>query len=155
MTLPTVVIGVGNEFRQDDGVGPAVIGLLRAHGAPGLLTISDGEPTGLLEAWSGAGTVIVVDALGCGSGTPGRVHRVVLRPAHGAPDLRGADAGTSSHGLGIVHALRLAEALDRAPPRLVLFAVEAAATGFGPGLSPAVEAAATRVAGCVLAELRG
>jgi hypothetical protein len=44
----------------------------------------------------------------------------------------------STHGLGVPDALGLAEALGRAPARLVVFAVEAADLGFGTGLSQPV-----------------
>ena len=49
-----VVIGVGNEFRRDDGAGPAVVARLRAHVPDDVcLLVSDGEPAGLIEAWAG------------------------------------------------------------------------------------------------------
>jgi hypothetical protein len=50
-----VVIGVGNEFRRDDGAGPAVVAKLRDLASPGVeLVTMDGEPTRLIEAWTGA-----------------------------------------------------------------------------------------------------
>lgn len=46
-----MVIGVGNEFRRDDGAGPAVVGQLRDRVPPGVeLVITDGEPARLIEA---------------------------------------------------------------------------------------------------------
>ena len=73
---PVVVIGVGNEFRRDDGLGPEVIGRLREdqralHGAR--LMVVD-ELTQLLDAWSGAELVILIDAVRRRLATPGRVH---------------------------------------------------------------------------------
>jgi hypothetical protein len=50
-------------------------------------------------------------------------------------------------------AIRLAEALDRAPQRLVVFAVEAADVGFGLGLSPAVAAPLPELTRAVRSEL--
>ncbi len=50
---PAVVIGIGNEFRRDDGAGPAVIGQLRGRAPAGVrLVITDGEPTRLIDAWT-------------------------------------------------------------------------------------------------------
>jgi hydrogenase maturation protease len=61
---PSVVIGVGNEFRRDDGAGPAVIARLRGLVPPGVdLVVTDGEPTRLIEAWTGAALAVVVDAV--------------------------------------------------------------------------------------------
>ena len=48
--------GSGNPFRRDDGIGPAVAAAIERRHLPGVrVVISDGEPSGLLEAWSGAG----------------------------------------------------------------------------------------------------
>ena len=58
-----VVIGVGNEFRRDDGAGPAVVARLRGHLPDRVcLLVSDGEPTRLIEAWAGAPVAVIVDA---------------------------------------------------------------------------------------------
>jgi hydrogenase maturation protease len=111
-----VVIGVGNEFRRDDGAGLAVVGRLRdlvPHGVD--LVVTDGEPTRLMEAWTGAALAVVVDAVRAEPTQPGRVHRFVVdRP--GAGSARTA----SSHGLGLDDAISLSVALDRMPGRLTL-----------------------------------
>ena len=75
MTAPTwhaVVIGVGNPYRRDDGVGPAVINRLRDR-APASVRLdeSDGEPSQLLELWCRAVSV----------GSPASSHRVDLGDA--------------------------------------------------------------------------
>lgn len=144
-----VVIGVGNEYRRDDGVGPAVLAELTRRALPGLdLVLSDGEPTHLLDAWTGRPLAVVVDAVLCEPSAPGRLHRTVL-----AGDVPVTAAST--HGLGIPDAVQLAQVLDRAPARLVVLAVEAADLGFGVGLSTAVAAAVPAVVDAVLAELAG
>ena len=59
-----VVIAIGNEFRRDDGAGPAVLRQLRDLVPSGVdLVLSDGEPARLVEAWTGAALAIVVDAV--------------------------------------------------------------------------------------------
>ncbi len=59
-----VVIGVGNPFRRDDGIGPAAAAEIERQHLPGVrVVISDGEPAGLLEAWAGVDLAIVVDAI--------------------------------------------------------------------------------------------
>ena len=155
-----VVIGVGNEFRRDDGVGPAVLGLLRARlpraGVPASvrLVASDGEPARLIEEWAGADLAVVIDALppepgpDSGSEPPGQVRRIVVDEVAAAPP------GTaSSHGLGLGEAIGLGRVLDRMPRRLVIHAVRAADCGYGTGLTPAVAAAADEVAAAVLRDL--
>jgi hydrogenase maturation protease len=145
-----VVIGVGNEFRRDDGAGPAVVGRLRGRVPPGVeLVITDGEPARLVEAWTGAALAIVVDAVRARPPQPGKAHRFMLdRP--GAGTARAA----SSHGLGLDDAIALAQALDRMPGRLIVHAIEAADLAQGPGLTPPVAAAIDTVVGAVLGDLR-
>jgi hydrogenase maturation protease len=146
---PAVVIGLGNEFRHDDGVGPAVVARLRDLVPSGVeLVITDGEPTRLIEAWTGAALAVVVDAVRAQPPQPGRIHRFVLdRPGPGA----GRPA--SSHGFGLDDAIALALALDRMPRRLIVHAVEAADLTQGTGLTPPVAAAVDAVAAAVLDDI--
>ncbi|MFY1671531.1 hydrogenase maturation protease [Plantactinospora sp. WMMB334] len=147
--MSAVVIGIGNEFRRDDGVGPAVVALLRGRDLPGVRLVDcDGETGRLLELWCDADLVILVDAVRTRQPRPGRIHR---RSMHHA-----AVAGrpASSHGSDLGAAVELARALGRLPRLLLLYAVEAADTSFGVGLSPAVAAAADRLAAEVTATLR-
>jgi hydrogenase maturation protease len=149
--VPAVVIGVGNEFRHDDGAGPAVIARLRDLAPPGVrLVVTDGEPARLVEAWTGAALAVVVDAVRAEPPHPGRIHRFVLDQPRA-----GARRGASSHGLGLDDAVALATALDRMPGRLVVHAIEAADLTQGPGLSPPVAAAVDAVARAVLGDLDG
>jgi hydrogenase maturation protease len=145
-----VVIGIGNPYRRDDGVGPAVIEeLRRRHLAEVDLAESEGEPTHLLELWSHAALAVVVDALRLADPRPGRIHR---RSVH-HPALRGSGPA-SSHGVELGDAVALAEALDRMPHVLAVYAVEVADTGYGVGLTPAVATAAATVTAEIVAQLR-
>jgi len=149
---PVVVIGIGNEFRRDDGVGPLVVGELRALVPGGVrLAVSDGEPVRLLEEWEGAKLAVVIDAVlrsGAAGPAPGRTFRLELDRAAAGPA-----AGVSSHGLGLGDAISLARVLDMLPERLIVHAVEITDCGFGAGLSPAVAAAVPAVAAAVLGDL--
>ena len=143
-----VVIGVGNEYRRDDGVGPAVLAALAGRVPPGVrLVHADGEPGALLEVWAGVPLAVVVDAVVCQPPRPGLLHRTSVG------GLTGVGTSASSHGLGIPEAVRLAEVLDRMPGELVVYAVEAADVNLGVGLSAAVAAAVPEVADRVRAEL--
>ncbi|MFJ7297402.1 hydrogenase maturation protease [Streptomyces collinus] len=134
------VIGVGNEFRRDDGVGWAVAGRLLQRAAsralpPGTVVATcDGDPARLMGLWEGAGLAVVVDAAHAEPGHPGLVHRIEL-------DAEGLarPPATSSHGLGLGEAVELARVLGRLPGHLVVYAVEGADTSVGAGLTPAVE----------------
>ncbi|MFJ7333178.1 hydrogenase maturation protease [Streptomyces sp. NPDC101116] len=134
------VIGVGNEFRRDDGVGCSVAARLleRAESRalpPGTVVATcDGDPARLIGLWEGAGLAVVVDAAHAEPGHPGLVHRIEL----GAERLA-RQPTTSSHGLGLGEAVELARVLGRLPGHLVVYAVEGADTSVGAGLSPALE----------------
>ncbi|WP_406100762.1 hydrogenase maturation protease [Streptomyces sp. NBC_01003] len=133
------VIGVGNDFRRDDGIGWAVVSQLRervGHRLPanGLeLTVNDGDPGRLIGLWEGAHLAIVVDAAHAHPAQPGRVHRIELE----RQELR-QSGQTSSHGLGLGEAVELSRTLGRLPTRLVVFAVEGQDHTLGTGLTEPV-----------------
>jgi hydrogenase maturation protease len=144
-----VVIGVGNDYRHDDGLGPAVLARLRDLDLAGArLAVTDGDPSRLIDLWTGADLAVVVDAAHAAPPRPGRVHRLTLAGAAGLDR-----AAASTHGLGLGDAVELARTLDRLPRQLVVYAVEPADVTLGVGLSPAVAAAVAPVAAAVAAEV--
>lgn len=141
MNPPVVVIGVGNPYRRDDGVGPAVIERLRRADLPGTtLAESDGDAGTLIELWERRRLAIVVDAVHTHHAHPGRIHRHVMacRPGTSA-------RSASSHTMDMGDAVALARELDRLPDRMVMLGVEVADIGYGPGLTPAVATAVDQV----------
>jgi len=150
-----VVIGVGNEFRRDDGVGPHVLANLRTQVADFVqLVRSDGEPARLIEAWTGASLAVVVDAIQGVAETAGRTHRIVVDRAENENENEVEQVqAVSSHGLGLGAAIGLAQALDLMPSRLVLHAIEAVEFGFGVGLTPAIADAVEAVTAAILLDL--
>ncbi|WP_224281970.1 hydrogenase maturation protease [Streptomyces sp. LS1784] len=138
-----VVIGVGNEYRHDDGAAVAVLAELATAGlAADRLTLCDGEPTRLMELWEGADLAVVVDAVHGHPGEPGRIHSVTVDADHLLADpLVDEEAAVGTHGLGLGHGIALAAALGRLPRELRIIAVEGADFSIGEGLSPAVAGA--------------
>jgi hydrogenase maturation protease len=144
-----VVIGIGNPFRRDDGIGPEVAAQIQGQRLPGVrVVLSDGEPAGLLEAWEGADLAVVVDAIQRVPASPGCIHRLT------ASQLESSSTAASSHGLGLPEVIRLGRALERLPPQVVILAVEGVDTRPGAGLSEAVAAAVPHAVAAVLAELK-
>jgi hydrogenase maturation protease len=128
------VIGVGNVYRRDDGVGPAVAKRLRERRDE--VAVCEQEPSRLLDAWAGAELALVVDAVASGA-EPGTVHRFdASERAVPAGVFRG-----STHALGVGEAIELARALGRLPGRVLVYGVEGEEFAAGDGLSPAVAAA--------------
>ena len=139
--MNTVVIGIGDAYRHDDGVGLVVARRLRElHPQVVDFVESDGEPTALIDAWDGAPLAILIDAVDAG-GVPGRIYRLGLHH----PALSEGGGATSSHGVPLGEAVALARALDRMPRRMLLYGVQIADVSQGVGLSPRVEWAAEHV----------
>ena len=127
-----VVIGLGNSFRRDDGVGPAVAAAVDVLQLPGVRVVCAADATTVLDAWDGVAVAVVVDA--AAGGIPGRVRHC------GPGDVdRGAPAG--SHDLSLRQTYELSRVLGRAPAALVVVTVDIGDAGHGVGLSPAVTAA--------------
>jgi hydrogenase maturation protease len=128
-----VIIGLGNEFRGDDAAGLAVIDQLRSRGLPGVrLIASDGDPVAMMDAWDGAESVIVVDAVVSGD-TAGTVHIW-----HDSVPSASQSARSSSHQLDLADTLALADALSRSPRGLVVIGIEAAVVAPGRSMTPEV-----------------
>lgn len=143
---PDLILGIGNRFRRDDGVGPAVGDRLAALGIP--VREHSGEGAGLIDAWSGKARVVVVDATqsGAAPGTIVRLDAVRAEPPRGL-------FRYSSHLFGLAEAVETARALGRLPESLVIWGIEGADFGFGDTLTPAVAAAAETVAQRIAADL--
>ena len=136
MTSRAVIIGVGNPWRRDDGIGWAVAEAVGQRLGPAVEVVeSDGEPTRLRDAWAGVDVAVVVDAVR-GGGVPGKIHVWA-----DTPELPSAPPSTGSHALGLADAIALGRALDRLPTRLIVVGVEAHETSPGHGLSSAVAGA--------------
>lgn len=125
-----LLLGVGNPWRGDDGIGPAVAGRVARLGIPELEVAVETEPLALLVHLEGQSTVVVVDATTPGP-NPGRVR--VWRIGSDRLVRRGQVIG--SHGLGVGDAVELARSLGRLPPELTLVGVEARSSRLGDGLS--------------------
>lgn len=145
-----LVIGVGNPYRGDDGVGPAVA---RAAADLALESVAvlehRGEGAGLMEMWAGMDTVILVDAVSSG-GAPGTVHRLDAR----ATPIPVGLFHHSSHAFGVAEAVELARAVGRLPPRLFVYGVVGERFASGNGLTGAVEAAVSGVVDCIVRDVQ-
>jgi hydrogenase maturation protease len=147
----SLVIGLGNPDRGDDGVGPAVARRVAQLAPDGIYVEECVEPGSLMDAWEGADAVVIVDAMASGR-TPGAV--TVVDAVNGPLPAKGWAIG-GTHALGLPMLIDLARSLDRLPPRLKVVGVEIHAVPTeGPELSPAVSQAIEPAARAVLQLLR-
>lgn len=134
--MTIVVVGLGNRYRRDDGVGIVVATALSELALSDTRVVTDiVEPMSLLDAWSGAELAVVIDAAVRPQSAPGRISRCAVS------DVVAGSAAVSSHRIDVAGAYTLGVALDRVPQALTLITVEVADTGHGVGLTPRVAAA--------------
>jgi hydrogenase maturation protease len=102
--MRTVIIGVGNPVRSDDGVGLAVARAIRAKvGNRPDVDVTELWAGGLrlVEAMVGYDRAIVVDAMATGKSAPGTIRRL------GLPELGEAKNVTCVHDTSLPTALAL------------------------------------------------
>lgn len=147
--MSTVVVGMGNAFRGDDGVGLRVVETLRSRVAPGVKVVAcEEEPSRLIDAWEGATATVVVDAVASG-GTPGAVHRF---DASELP-IPTAVFRSSTHAFSLGETIEIARALGRLPSRVVVYGIEGEDFAAGDALTQPVAATIDGVTAAVLADL--
>jgi hydrogenase maturation protease len=141
MSSPILLIGIGNPYRSDDGVGLVVLRELQAKGFPDTSCIeSNGDGVALMEAWTTASRVILIDAVSSGV-KPGTLHRFDAL----AQAIPARLSFPSTHAFGVAEALQLARALHQLPASLIVYGIEGKNFTAGTDLSPEVENAAREV----------
>jgi len=127
------VIGVGNVLVGDDGVGIAVVELLRSGSLPKNVSIIDMGTggLGLIHALAKLDVAIIVDAVDFG-GCPGETR--CFSPG----DVRSLkeSTGLSTHECDLLNAIELSKELGELPETILIFAIQPAKMGSGTGLSP-------------------
>jgi len=147
----TLIVGLGNPLRGDDGVGLRVVQSLAMQELPLGVELADGGTQGLelvnlMEGWQ---RVILVDAANVGK-THGEFVRFGLDEAR----LLGSNDQISVHAAGLRDALLLAQVLGVLPKEVVIYGVQPARLDWDAELSPQVEAAVPEIARCILNELQ-
>lgn len=151
VTPRTYVVGLGQTVAGDDDVGLAVIRELQSHRLPDACELRPlAHPMELVALLEGGNRVVLVDAL---LALPaGRVLEVALEELS-----QRALQPASSHGMGAVQAIQLAQALMPAMPSLPLRVVGITIepiSRYRIGLSEAVATAVPVAAETVLSLLR-
>jgi hydrogenase maturation protease len=149
-TYSTVILGLGNSLRGDDGVGSAVIEWLDRQALPPGVETIDGGTSGLdiVSILMGRERAIIVDAANVGQ-APGRWVRFTSDVAQ----LKDNNTTLSLHSAGLAEALALGAALNVLPPAIIIYGVQPQNLGWLPHLSDEVHAAVAEVGQAILHEL--
>jgi hydrogenase maturation protease len=139
---PIVVIGVGNDFRSDDGVGLYVaraIGALNLPGVDVIAGVADGS--NLMTAWEDSRAVFIIDCALSGA-EAGTIHIF-----NGLTDKIPADLFPrySTHAIDIPESIKLGRLLENLPAQLTVYAVEGENLAAGVDLTYKVKTAAGKV----------
>jgi hydrogenase maturation protease len=138
---------MGNRYRRDDGVGPAVAVAISTLALPGVRVLSDiADSTTLLDEWEDMSLAVIIDAAIASPNLAGHIRRCTVS------DITTSTAVTS-HGIDIPQAFALGEVLARVPRDLVVFAVDVADVDPGVGLTPDVAAAVPKLVDAVRSEI--
>ncbi len=146
----TLVLGLGNALRGDDGGGVRVALALAARALPDDVQVIDGgtHGLGLVALIQGRQRLIVVDAADVDR-SPGEFLRFTPKEAR----MLGTDQHLSIHAAGLRDALLLAQALKVLPDEVVIFGVQPNNLEWDSDLSPQVEAVLPGLIEAVLAEI--
>jgi hydrogenase maturation protease len=129
-----LLIGAGNMYRSDDALGLCAAREV-ARRMPGRVVVKevDGGGTSMLEAWEGAETVLIIDAVRSGepAGTLCRIDASTQR-------LPLRFLTTSSHSFGVAQAIETARELHRLPRTIIVYGIEGSSFEQGTGLSDPV-----------------
>jgi hydrogenase maturation protease len=138
----TLIVGIGNEYRNDDVAGMYTARLLnglklpRTHVRELHYDISE-----LLHVWMSYRSVIIIDAVSSGA-KPGSIHRFNL--AQGQPTE--ADVLRTSHSIGFSKLIELSRTINRIPEQIVLYGIEGKNFDHGITLSKEVATGAKKLA---------
>jgi hydrogenase maturation protease len=130
------VIGIGNSFRRDDGLGPAIARRIAESDLPGARVIeSSGDLTSLADEMRDCDSLVLIDSVSAG-GAPGSIYRIdpLISEIPTANKF-------STHGIGITQALALLKKVSGLPAKTILYGIEGADFSHGEGLSDPVLAA--------------
>ena len=148
----TLILGLGNPLRGDDGLATAVLDALTQMPLPPAVTLLDSGTPGLdlLLLWEGYSRVIIVDAALMDL-PPGTWRRFVLADVI----IRSENTALQGtlHAAGLAEALALADALEALPEQLIIYGVQPQDVAWRPGLSAAVAATIPEICTAICQEI--
>ncbi len=134
MKSKTLVIGVGNPFRGDDGIGSAIIKSLRAENSQDFVLVDGGtDGLALLDQLAEYEKAIIIDAVQMLE-APGVVKS--FTPAEAKIKIK-SDV-LSTHGFGLAEMLKLADELN-IKTKITIIGIQPKNIDFGEGLSDEIK----------------
>jgi hydrogenase maturation protease len=136
-----LVIGIGNEYRSDDGIGLLIAREIYKKQLPFVIVKEEsGEGASLMDAWQGFERVTLIDAVSSGA-QPGKIVRidankeqVLVKYFH-----------YSTHAFSVAEAVELARSMNSLPSELIIYGIEGSNFAAGVSITPIIREKADRV----------
>ena len=150
-TKSILIVGIGNYFCHDDGVGLYIAGKIKTLNLHDVKVI-DSLPdcSHLIETWTGIGKVIVIDAAKSGA-DPGHIYRFDALNENIPEE---CFARYSTHMMSITETIELAKTLGELPESLIVYGIEGSDFSAGEGLTDAVKNSADEAIQRIISELQ-
>jgi hydrogenase maturation protease len=144
-----IILGIGTEDRGDDAAGLMAARRLLGTGLPATVQILAlcGDGVTLMNAWKGAETLTIIDAIEAGV-PPGTIMRIDPWK-HPIP----ARAFVSSHLLGLAEAIQISMSFGEFPRTVTMYGIQGGCFGMHAGVSDVVMSAVEEVVNRILAEI--
>jgi hydrogenase maturation protease len=130
-----LVVGIGNEYRSDDGIGIVIARKICERRLSSVcVKEKSGEGAELMEAWREYERVILVDAVSSGS-PPGTLFKINARKKK----VPAKFFHYSTHAFSVAEAIELARAMKTLPQKLWVYGIEGANFSAGISISHVVQ----------------
>ena len=150
--MKTLILGLGNPIRCDDGVGNRIAQVLQKeiHNSKVTVMETNAFGLGLLDFLPGYNRAIIIDAVQTPKGKAGQIYRLSLQ------DLATSDYPSTTHNIDLGAVVELGTKLGLALPEdITILAIEVAdVTTFSEDLTPKVKQAIPKVVELVLQEIK-
>lgn len=144
------VIGMGNDYRRDDGAGLYISRIIEKKALANTRVISGvSDGTSLMEAWQEADAAYVIDCT-CSGASPGHIYRFdALNET--VPEEYFTEYST--HAFSVKKTVELAGVLGKLPSKLIIYGIEGVNFSAGNTLSEEVKVRANELADIIISEI--
>ncbi len=136
------VVGIGNAYRSDDGIGLYVARQIESLALSGVRVVEGiGDGFALLDAWADSDHTFVIDCPSSGA-SPGTTYHF---DALGESIPSNLFSGLSTHSISVNQVIELARVLNRLPRGLIVYGIEGKNFSAGIDLTTEVRQAADKI----------
>lgn len=145
----TVIIGIGNEFRNDDAIGIITARKLKEKELPDVDVIENsGDGATLMDIWESYEKVIIIDAIK-NNIEPGSIIRIDANEEK----LPNGMASFSSHLFSVTEAIETSRVINKLPQKFAIYGIEGKNFEFGTGISREASNASDKIVKKIMGEI--